>query len=225
MAQIDKNTVPSSNQLSTSEFVTFWGNEAADLRVMFVGNSITRHAPAPHIGWTLDCGMAASSPEKDYVHLLADRISAKRDAYFCICQVASWERSYKNGSDSYQLYEAARRFEADIIIMRAVENCPHNGFDGSCFETEYKNLIYYLNGKHTHKIILTSSFWKHPADDYIENIAGENSLLYIKLNDLGELDEMKAIGLFEHSGVASHPGDTGMQTIADRIWDKLCIYI
>ena len=43
----------------------------------------------------------------------------------------------------------------------------------------------------------------------------------VELGDLGEMDEMKAIDLFEHHGVANHPGDKGMAEIADRIFDKL----
>ena len=68
------------------------------------------------------------------------------------------------------------------------------------------------------KIVLTDLFWAHePIDEPIHRIAAENGYPLVHLGDLGELDENKAIGLFEHKGVAAHPGDLGMYRIAERI--------
>ena len=220
MNQMDKNTVSSANQLRGKGYVYFFGGQGK--KVMFVGNSITLHGVLEEIGWHLHCGMAASAPEKDYVHLLADKISAKHeDASFCICQVAAWERAYKNGSEVLKEYEAARNFGADIIIMRMIENCPGKDFDEKTFGIEYKNLIDYLNVTGKAEIICTTGFWKHPGDEEIEKVAKANGYGFVKLNDLGELDEMKAVGLFEHTGVANHPGDKGMATIAERIFELI----
>lgn len=221
MNQMDKNTVSSENQLQGAGFVYFMNKEGKGKRVMFVGNSITLHGVNEGLGWFLHCGMAASAPEKDYVHLLAGKISEKyEDAAFCICQVASWERAYKNGSDVLKEYEEARNFGADIIVMRMIENCPGAEFDGETFRKEYKNLIDYLNGTGNAEIICTTGFWKHPGDGDIEKVAKDNGYGFVYLGDLGELDEMKAIGLFEHSGVANHPGDKGMEVIAERIFEQ-----
>ena len=41
----------------------------------------------------------------------------EKDSSFCICQVASWERDYKTGSSTHVFFEAAREFQADIIIV------------------------------------------------------------------------------------------------------------
>ncbi len=125
----------------------------------------------------------------------------------------------------YNLFENARNFNADIIVMRFVENCPKNDFDKQAFKKETIDLLQYLNPSKNAKIILTTGFWHHPADAGIAELAKELNLPLVKLGDLGEKDEMKSIGLFEHSGVANHPVDLGMENIADRIFDVLKNYL
>ena len=52
--------------------------------ILMDGNSITRHDVSPQIiekyGWDRLCGMAASSEENDYAHLLAAKIQKKLPA-------------------------------------------------------------------------------------------------------------------------------------------------
>jgi hypothetical protein len=224
MKQIEKNTVPAKNQLKKNNSVTYEQKEGNGLRVMFVGNSITRHGVLPDIGWHWDWGMAASAKEKDYVHLLIKKINETNpDAAYCICQVSEWEQGYKNGSEFLELYKEERDFQADLIIFRMIENCPWKDFDSDVFYKEYQNLIDYLNPTGKAKIILTTAFWKHTGDDTIRKVAKERNYPLVELSHLGEEDKMKAIGLFEHAGVAWHPGDEGMRNLAERLlaaWEK-----
>lgn len=220
--QIRKNTVKAENQLKKSQFVTYINPDGRAKRIMFIGNSITLHGVKEDIGWYNAWGMAASSKEKDYVHRMISMIDeVLQDCTFCICQVATWEREYKNGSKFHMLYKDAKDFGADVIIMRFAENCPGNEFDGEMFKEEMESLLSYLNSGKKAKIIMSTPFWHHPADKVIIEYAKENSLPYVVLGDLGEKDEMKAIGLFEHEGVANHPGDLGMEVIAERLFDKV----
>ncbi len=220
--QLQKNTVCAGHQLNNSGHIRFFNLNGKGKRVMFVGNSMTLHGFRPQIGWYNECGMAASCPENDYVHRVMSAVSEKSaDAAFCICQVAEWEMEYKNGSTKHYLFEEARSFDADIIVMRFIENCPQNEFDCEIFKRELGELLDYLNKSLKAKVILTTGFWKHPGDKIILEYAKENNLTCIELGDLGELNEMKAIGLFSHEGVANHPGDIGMKNIADRILAEL----
>jgi len=220
MKQIDKNTVNAENQVKS---LIFKFNELGKgIRVLFLGNSITNHEECLDIGWEHDFGMAASARDNDYVHILMKRFQEKdKDAIFMIAHVADWERNYKNGSDLFTKYKEAREFNADIIIMRAIENCPNDDFDKTVFKKQYMNLINYFNSNGNAKIILTTSFWQHNGDDTIQEIGDELGYSVIYLGDLGEDDDMKAIGLFDHTGVANHPGDKGMLEIAERIWKYL----
>ena len=223
-AEIRKNTVKSENQLKENEFVTFEGFENGGPRVMFLGNSIANHGIKPEIGWYAHHGMAASAKGKDYVHILMRKIKERvPNASFCICQAADWERNYSNGAPVYELFRNAREFSADIIVMRLIENCPTADFDGETFKRELLNFISWLNPSGKAKIVLTTGFWKHPGDSYIRALAKEKNLPLAELGDLGADPAMKALGLFEHKGVANHPGDLGMKTIAERIFEILPI--
>lgn len=220
MAQIDKNTVSAKGQLGNDPFIRIHYPEHTGLRVMFIGNSITLHGVLKSIGWENEWGMAASSIDKDYVHLLEQKILKKHpDASFCICQVAEWERNYFKGEQILENYAKAREFDADVLLFRMVENVP-NGEDFDCqlFEEQCRKLIKYLGGDRA-KLLLSTSFWHHKADEGLRTVANDDGYPLIELGDLGENDENKAIGKFWHDGVANHPGDLGMKRIADRIFD------
>lgn len=225
-AQLKKNTVESRNQLRGKKSVWFFNRGRGGKRVLFIGNSITLHGRLPEIGWDNEWGMAASSKKNDYVHrVMANVENLDPNAEYGICQVAGWEQDYHNGVARLAEYEEARDFNADIIVCRFVENVPFAEFDEEAFGQAYRGIVKYLDPCGKARIVMTDSFWKHPADSVIERIACENGYPLVKISDLGELDEMKAIGLFEHEGVAMHPGDTGMKTIADRIWEEIKCWI
>lgn len=222
MAQIDKNTVKAENQLADWNRITFECEENKGKRILFVGNSITRHAPKKEIGWTYDWGMAASCKEKDYVHVTKEMILKKApDSTFCICQAADWEKVYTEGEKRLESFKAAREFNADIIVMRLIENCQSKTFDKEVFIREYNKLLSYLTLNVNAKLIITSSFWIHPGDEALSEIAKHINADFVYLGDLGEEASMRADGLFEHEGVAAHPGDNGMEEIAKRIFAKM----
>ena len=166
--------------------------------------------------------MAASSREKDYVHQTMKKVrTIAPDASFLVAQIALWEREFWNEAVIAQNYEEAVRYGADIIIMRAVENVPEEELEKHSFEDGYVGLLEKMN-KGNAKIVLTTSFW--PAgrrDEMIRGIAEKRGYALVELNDLGRDDRYTAKGLFEHAGVAAHPGDLGMETIAQRLFDAI----
>ena len=158
MKQIDKNTVAAENQVKKNARVKYINPVGKGLKVAFLGNSITLHGVKDEIGWFKECGMAASSEDKDYVHIVVSEVKRNHaDASFLICNVSDWEREYKKGKTVYHLYSAVRDFNPDIIVARMIENCPRQNFDKTLFKKEYADFISYIgNGKS--KVIVTLLF-------------------------------------------------------------------
>ena len=218
MSGIKENTVKADNQVKTDENVFYLGENG--LKVLILGNSITRHGICPEIGWYGLYGMAASSIEKDYVHLLYKRINERIKTNFMVCQLAEWERTYKNFD--FNKISAAKDFNPDVIVFRLGENVGEIPYDAKKdFAEKLEELIAYLSCEDTH-VVFTTCFWENPVvDAAIKEVCEKMSGSLVELNDLGRDPAMKAIGLFEHTGVAAHPGDKGMYNISERIYKAI----
>lgn len=216
---IDANTVAVENQVTKDAETYFLGDAAAPLRILTVGNSITRHGPKADIGWNGDWGMAASCAQNDYVHRLADML---RDAgvqfYMCVHQTSRWEHALNRGERITDFVDC-RNFGADIVVYRLSENIART-VPAEKYAAALDEFINCVNPKGG-KVLYTTSFWKKPTDAVTQAAAAAAGMPCVYLGDLGDDPAMKAEGLFEHGGVAAHPGDAGMEAIAQRIFTQL----
>ncbi|MBQ9098262.1 MAG: SGNH/GDSL hydrolase family protein [Clostridia bacterium] len=217
---IEQNTVAATGQVVDWEAMRVV-QRGGFKKVLFVGNSITRHGPKPAIGWEGDWGMAASAPEKDYVHQTVTLLEQSMGLVdYAFVNFSKWEVNFWDDS---VLTECDRflQFEPDIVVMRLGENIWSRAVRDKLQEYDLyvhfdRMIKAFAKGGAT--ILLTDLFWPHPPiDSVIHRVAANSGYPLVHLGDLGELDENKAIGLFEHTGVAAHPGDLGMHRIAQRI--------
>ncbi len=201
--------------------------DVAGKRILFLGNSITRHGPSPQIGWTGNWGMAASAQEKDYVHVLATSLAALWGSPpdVRVDNIAGFERQY----DTYDLDAILKMqldFRPEIVIVAIGENVPALGSEDA--KTRYKDSFSRLlaglkqNGKPA--IIVRSCFWPNQAkDDIMRESCEAVGGTFVDIGELGkdESNFARSEGDFAHAGVAAHPGDKGMKAIADALLKAL----
>ena len=217
MVDIKNNTVDASNQMvNVSSIVSYMGDKPAPLKILVVGNSITRHGPKPDIGWERDWGMAASAPEKDYVHLLYAKLRAAGvSPFMMIRQASGWEIGYLN-EGILDKFAEERAFDADIVIYRLGENVKKE--TKYAFREKLEAFINHICPRG--KVVFTTNFWKNEiVDDGIRDLAAKRGEPCVDIVCTAE-DQM-ALEPFDHKGVAMHPGDKGMEMIAEKLGDAV----
>ncbi|MDZ4403432.1 SGNH/GDSL hydrolase family protein [Prosthecobacter sp.] len=193
-------------------------------RLLFIGNSITRHGPSAKVAWTGNWGMAASAEAKDYVHLVVDAVAKKRGVKpeFLVANVADLERSYATVDAAAKLTTEVA-FKADTVIVAIGENVP--GLKTAEAKTQFKEAMVKLltllkrDGQAT--LYVRSCFWADATKDAILKEACEaTGGVFVDIGTLGkdEANYARSERKFEHEGVARHPGDKGMGAIADAIF-------
>lgn len=196
-------------------------------RVLFLGNSITLHGPAPTIGWSGNWGMAASTGDKDYVHLVLRAIAetAGKEPLSRVANIADFERRF----ESYDIDTSLRKdlaFKADLIIVAIGENVPALTTEHQkvTFKARLVQMLTTFRENGSPVIVVRSCFWPNRVKDSIlEEACKEVGGLFVDMSPLGK-DAANRAGSerkFSHQGVASHPGDRGMKAIADAILKAL----
>jgi len=191
-------------------------------RVVFLGNSITRHGPAPNIGWNDDWGMAASARDKDYVHLVAAGLArlARKAPEIRFANIADFERNLATFDLDAKL-KAELDFKQTLVVVAIGENVASLQTDDA--KAQFKSSLGRLLGKFkggSTTLLVRSCFWADPAKDGILRQACQDAGgIFADIGALGkdETNYARAERKFEHAGVAAHPGDKGMKAIADAI--------
>ncbi|MBN1306539.1 MAG: hypothetical protein JXA18_01380, partial [Chitinispirillaceae bacterium] len=191
------------------------------LKILFVGNSITHHEPSPELGWYGDWGMAASSKENDYVHILISKLS---DCFLSTSfayqeeTVVSWENNF---STSLYVFQDIINYCPDICIVRLGENVDEEYAKNNNYYSELTKLITFCIDSST-KVIVTGNF--HPSfykDSIQQSVALDNGWHYVDFKHIGADPANYAYGLFSDPAVASHPSDAGMKEMALSIYYKI----
>ena len=209
---LQKNTVSSKDQNPESFYVL---NEGNGKRILFVGNSVTKHGLRPEIGWNRICGMAASDEAHDYVHLCMDKLlEIAPDASFAISQVANFEREF-DVFDIESGLSNSIEYGADIVVMFFGANVPgayircEREFKLS-FSEAYDNIRCALSRKSGAKVIHVQGFFiRGDLDSERRSVAEKYGDKFLVLGDI-RTDEAT-------HGEFNHPNDLGMRKIADII--------
>jgi len=195
-----------------------WAGEIKE--VVIIGNSIRKHGPNAKIGWTSNWGMAATSEDKDYVHVLYKKICDKLAA----SQKTAPKLSLPGGVKEldFSKWDANVTQNADIVIVQLGDNF-RNPVNEEKLQKPYEAMIKDFKGNRQPIMICVSNWSGGKMSQLIEAAAKNQGAKFVALGPLSAKPEnmAKSEGHFTHGGVNWHPGDRGMQAIADAIWAQL----
>jgi alpha-galactosidase len=208
-------------------FITPTFAQTSFKKVLFLGNSITKHGPKADIDWSGNWGMAASAEEKDYVHVFTKSISDKQGSApeILVKNIADFERSHQGYDFATKLKEAID-FQADLIVLAIGENVPalKTAEEKTKLQEAVTKLLTTLKGDRNPTFLVRSCFWANAAkDEALRGACDAVSGIYADISALAKDKSLlgRAEREFKHDGVANHPGDKGMAAIAAALMKAL----
>ncbi len=214
------------------------GDSKGMVKILFLGNSITLHPLCSY--WWGEWGMAASDKEKDYVHRLVDMEAQDYDVEYTAINFGAWETQSHDRAETVDFITVFLQEQYDYVVIQLGENIS----DYSTLETDLEEFVSSIDVSQAEDgnpadILVVGGFWEADEIDAIkESVCGgmKDSVASIQFVDLsslqGDIEYQSVIGntvmgddgekhVIEHDGVAKHPGDKGMEMIAEKIYKAM----
>jgi len=205
-----------------------------DFRIYAVGDSITRHPVRKELKWDHLAGMAASSEEKDYVHLVAAQVAQilpdKKVKIFISNQGNDAVNSMKGIDD-------AKAYQPDLVIVQLGEHVESKAFGSKKdeppekIEADYCALLDAFKSISPSPMIICTGTWnpipgakaysgRNAEIDRIQSECCRQKVIPFVSVEKYALDP-SCSGTGESGGVKWHPNDAGQAGYAKGIIDAL----
>ena len=203
-------------------------------KILFLGNSITA---VPQRNETIWWGLSASTPAKDYAHLLAAAMEAKTGGILAMLpttapttnpdgSVDQCESNVINIADvferGYASYEASKisqqlAWKADIVILQFGENIPSATFNADVFLQRLQKLVADLkDSSNPHIFVAGYILGSNAAVDEIKRKLCEEDPAHRVFVDLSSVGKDPS-----NIGEYGHPNDKGMALISEALLKAL----
>ena len=226
--QLEINTITTNQKAADFDNSIF---KEDTYNYLAIGNSITYH-DAMSYWWNQGVGMAASTQDKDYVHVLSGLLKDDREEVVSAnMNFYDWEAQSYDRGETLTTLDSYLSPNLDLVTIQLGENVN----DTSTLEKDYEDLIKYVKEKAPDaQVAVIGEFWKDEEKDNDKKAACEaTGATFVDLSSMWD-DKSYEAGMgttvygsdgeahtIEHDGVASHPGDKGMQKIAELTYEAI----
>ncbi len=200
------------------------GSEDA-YRYLAIGNSITVQPVCDY--WWSNSGMGASSPEKDYFHrVMAGLKGIHGEVTGNVYNFSVWEVTSADRVQTLQILDSRLEEDLDLITVQLSEYCD----DLVTFQSDFEYMIRHIQGKCPHaKILILDDFWYEDRGEIKKTVAESRGVSFVSLRDIRGNEEylcgmntsVTGSDGEQHTvkteNTAKHPGDKGMQVIAEAL--------
>lgn len=204
-----------------------------EYRVLFIGDSITRHGTNASVkeklGWGHIAGMAASTESNDYAHRFVDKLKRDRPNLEIThtYHTAGGSGSVKQRLDAF---DAVQYVDPDLVVIQLGEH--EKETDGTeALRQNLASLIARINAFPREPVIIcigpwaptmngaSSPYngWDGEVDATMRGVCNQEGVPYISVRELAE--DSANHGWGEHPGVRWHPNDAGHAGYARLLYE------